>query len=143
MWHGYCLNENLAMDASDWEQMLQAIQGLGPGFSSSPAEMNHRRMRLDGQAELYEALFTEQRISEDQWKVIIGAMIGKPPPQMELTRKIVSYNGYETPETTYGYGGTDYVTIRWFAGIGSAWMESGDECRAYLALFADQWELGA
>ena len=141
MWHGYFVIEQLAdLPDEDWEKILSTANGLGPAVDGQPCNLNHWRQRLDGRAVLYEALFTEQRISEGQWKVLIGAMLGVPPPQMELARDVASYAGNSTDETTYSHDGDEFATIRWFAGMGAPWMDSGDECRGYLKLHQAQWE---
>lgn len=45
-----------------------------------------------------------------------------------------------TPIVTFSRGGTDYLRFALFGGQGAAWMESGDECRGYLAANQDEWE---
>jgi len=140
MWHGYFGIENLALNDAQRAELVAALRVLGPSSDPQPARLIHWRTRLDGNAAIFEALFDENLLSIDAMKDRLAAIFNISPAMIDHTLTIFHFGTGNTPVAVFSRNGTDYIRMALFGGVGADWMESGDECRAYLALFADQWE---
>jgi len=142
MWHGYFAVEDLNLSATQRETLIGQLKKLGPPNSPKPHYRNHWRVRLDGRAAIFEALFNENALTVDAFKQKLGALFGVDPDTIDHSVIMRDYagNGSRTPIATFSRGGTDYLRFAAFAGVPSDRSESGDECRAYLAANAAEWE---
>lgn len=140
-WHGYIGVENLALDAAQRQTLIDVLRALGPAADPSPARLNHWRSRLDGEAAICEAAFQESALAVATWKSRLGTIFGVSPAMIDSASINQSYAGGTTPVVTFGYSGTDYIRVALFGDLAAAWMESGDECRGYLAFHRGEWEL--
>ena len=139
-WFGYFGIENLALDDTQRAQLVDALRALGPSFHGQPACLNHWRTRPDGDAALFEALFDTDHLTVDAFKTRLAAIFGIDPATIDHTATSQVFHSLSTPIVTFSRAGTDYLRLALFGGLSATWMQSGDECRAYLALYADQWE---
>lgn len=139
-WHGYIAVENLALDTGQRQTLIAALRTLGPASDPSPARLNHWRPRLDGQVVIFEAAFQELALTVAAWKDRLGIIFGVDPTTIGNASVDQSYAGGTTPAVTFTYSGIDYIRATLFGGSGATWVESGDECRGYLALYQDEWE---
>ena len=141
--HVYFGIENLALNATQRAALVDALRKLGPKTHPSPACLNHWRTRLDGQAAIFEALFDEDTITIARFKEYLGAIFNVDPATITHTVNLIRLDVLQTAVVTFSRNGTNYLRVAFF-GYGSAgwptWDESGDETRAYLALYADLWE---
>jgi len=144
MWHGYFGIENLNLNDNQRAELVAALRALGPASHPQPACLCHWRTRLDGQAALFEALFNKDSISIDAFKQRLGAIFGISWVTIGHSVNMVTFDSLPTAIVTFSRSGTDYLRVAFFGYSGGedrpAWAESGDECRAYLALYASQWE---
>lgn len=143
MWHGYFGIENLALNDAQRGELVDALRQLGPASSPQPARLCHWRTRLDGQAAIFEALFNESHITIDAFKTRLGTIFGIDPQTIDHEINRVTFAARETAIVTFGRGGTAYLRLAMFGYDGAdwpAWMESGDEARAYLAANQSEWE---
>ena len=140
MWHGYFGIENLALNDTQRAELVAALRALGPSSHPSPACLNHWRTRLDNQAAIYEALFDEDALRVPAFKNRLGLIFGVDPDTIDHATTAPTFDSLPTPVVTFSRSGTDYLRVALFAGIGATWPQSGQECRAYLALYADQWD---
>ena len=142
-WHGYIVIERLNIGIGNWGALVTLFEQMGTHSSTMPAENTHDRTRLDGNAVIYESLFDPDEVSIDQFKELLAGEFGVSVEDILNTTEIVSYGNGETTIWTFYYDeiipGEDRFLVERF-GQGGAWIESGDECRAYLKLYADQWE---
>ena len=136
-WHGYLAVENLNLNAAQRATLIDALRNLGPVSDPQPARLNHWRTRLDGEAAIFEALFNESNLTVDKFKQRLGAIFGVDPATIDDATQSTAFG----PVVTFSRGGTDYLRFLLFGGAGAAWMESGDECRGYLAANIAEWEL--
>ena len=143
MWHGYWGIENLALNDTQRDTIVDELRRLGPSSDPQPARLNHWRTRLDGQAAIFEALWDEQYITIDTFKQRLAALFNIDPETIDHDTNLVTFAARQSAVVTFSRNGTDYLRTVFFGYAGGEfpeWDESGDEARAYLALFADEWE---
>jgi hypothetical protein len=95
--------------------------------------LNHWRTRLDGEAVIFEAVFDEDALTIQAFKARLTAIFGVDAIDH-------SVSGTPTPVITFSKGGTDYIRVVLFGGVGATWQDSGDAARAYLATNSAEWE---
>lgn len=139
-WHGYFGIENLTLNAAQRQMLIAALRVLGPSSDPSPARLNHWRTRLDGQAAIFEAAFQESALTVTAWKSRLASIFGVSPVTIGSSTVNQSFAGGTTPVITFFRSGIDYIRVALFGGVNADWMESGNECRGYLAFYADEWE---
>lgn len=139
--HFYLGIENINLNATQRQTLIAELRALGPASDSQPARLNHWRTRLDNEAVIFEALFNETNLTVARFKQRLGAIFSVDPATIDHTTQNASFAGGTTPIVTFSRGGTDYLQFALFGGMGAAWMDSGDECRGYLAANREEWEL--
>lgn len=142
MWHGYLGIENINLNASQKETLVDELKALGPTSDPQPAKLCHWRTRLDGDAAIFEALFNEDNLTVQKFKDRLGVIFDVDPDTIDHSTNIVSFDEGSTPIVVFSRSSTDYLRFALFGGISASWMESGDECRAYLKVNIDDWEEG-
>lgn len=140
-WHGYIGIENLALNVTQRTTLITALKALGPASNRQPAKLCHWRTRLDGEAIILEALFDEDNLTIAKFKDRLASIFGVAAGDIGHATVQRSFAGGTTPVVTFSYAGTDRLRFALFGGVGAAWQESGDECRGYLALNVDDWEV--
>lgn len=143
-WHGYFVLERLNIGAGNWASLKAMFDDMGTHDSVFPCYNTHLRTRLDGDAVLYESLFDTEEVSIAAFKQLLADVFGVPIEDIHDTKSSASYAGGETTIWRFWYpdtaAGHDRFLTERFGNGGSAWGESGDECRGYLALHNSEWE---
>ena len=139
LWHGYIGIENINLDAVQRQTLIDAIKALGPSSDPQPARLNHWRTRLDEEAAIFEALFNDENLTVDKFKDRLAAIFGTQASQIDDAISNVDYAGYGTTIVMFSRKKIDYLRFALFGGRDAAWMESGDECRAYLHANLEEW----
>lgn len=134
-WHGYIGIENLALNATQKGNLLDALNGLGPGNDPQPARLCHWRTRLDNDARIYEAAFDMTHVDIDGVKTFLANVFGIDPATVNHAVQQTAYG----PLVTYERGGTDYLRLVQFGGVGSSWIQSNQAAREYLRDNAAAW----
>jgi hypothetical protein len=140
MWHGYFAVEDLNLNASQRQTLVEELCSLGPSSHPQPACLCHWRTRLDGQAAIFEALFSEAVLTIARFKQRLGAIFGVDPGDIGHDATVLHFGDGDTPVVTFSYGGTDYLRFALFGGLGVEWADSGNEVRAYLKAYSSEWE---
>ena len=143
MWHGYFGIENLALNDEQRGLLVQALRALGPDTDPQPARLCHWRTRLDGQAAIFEALFNEDNITIAAFKQRLGTIFDVDPDSITHAVVYPTFDSLSTATVTFRRDAIDYLRVAFFGYNGTdwpTWAQSGDECRAYLALYRDLWE---
>jgi hypothetical protein len=137
-WHGYFGIENLNLNENQRDLLVAALQDLGQNDSPFPQYRNHRRVRLDGQATIFEALWDSDTLLPGRIKIYLGNIFGIDPEGIdhELT------SPGDNLVATFSRGGTDYLRMALFGGLGSTWQESRLAALAYLAANRNLWDGG-
>ena len=143
MWHGYFGIENLGLNDAQRDTIVDELRRLGPASDPQPARLNHWRTRLDGQAAIFEALWDESLITIDTFVQRLANLFNINPDTIDTGTNLVTFAARQSAVVTFSRNGTDYLRVVFFGYAGGefpSWDESGDEARAHLALFADEWE---
>jgi hypothetical protein len=138
--HFYLGIENLNLDTSQRQTLVDELKALGPGSDPQPARLCHWRTRLDGEAAIFEALFDEDNLTVAKFKDRLGTIFGVDPATIDHDTTIYHFADGDTPIVVFSRNGTDYLRFALYGGNGISWMESGDECRGYLKLNQTEWE---
>ena len=142
-WHGYMAIENLNLTTAQRAEIITQLSRLGAISRKQPCWRNHRRTRNDGDAVLFEARFNDASLTIDAIKARLAGIFDV---DVGTINHAVStwYFDLATPESTpvvtFSRGGTDYLRFAVFGGIGSTWMQSGDEARGYLRTYSNEWD---
>jgi hypothetical protein len=139
-WHGYIGIENLNLNATQRQVLVDALKVLGPTSDPQPARLCHWRTRLDNEAVIFEALFNEDNLTVARFKGRLGAIFGIDPASIDHTTITRHFADGDTPVVTFSRLGTDYLRFALFGGTGASWQQSGDECRGYLVANREEWE---
>lgn len=137
IWHGYIAIENLALTANQRGKLITALRKLGPASDRQPERFNHRRTRLDGQAVIFEAAFNDNNISVAGIKGYLANVFGVAASTINHSVNQTQYG----PVATYERGGTNYLRLVQFGGVGSSWETSRLAAVAYLRANSAAWEL--
>jgi len=141
--HVYFGIENLALNDAQRAELVAVLRALGPASHPQPARLCHWRTRLDGQAAIFEALFDEDTITIEAFKNRLGSIFGVDPANIGHSTNLVTFASRQSAVVTFSHNSTDYLRVVFFGYAGAdwlAWMESGDEARAYLRTNAAEWE---
>jgi len=139
-WHGYYAIEDINLNDAQRDTLIAVLKSLGPETHPSPACLNHWRTRLDGEAAIFEALFNDAMLTVDAFKERLGAIFSVDPATIDHDLTVYHFGDGDTPVAVFSRSGTNYLRMALLGGPDATWEESGDECRAYLALYVEQWE---
>ena len=139
-WHGYFAIEDLGLLPAQRDALIAELRALGPSADPQPARLNHWRTRLDNAAAIFEALFDEDTLTVAAFKNRLALLFVVNPDTIDTSLQGHTFDTLVTPVVTFSRTGTDYLRLALFGGPSATWAESGVECRAYLALYAGQWE---
>jgi len=139
-YQGYYAIEDLNLNASQRQTLVEALRKLGPASDPQPARLCHWRTRLDGQAAIFEAAFNENNLTVEAFKRRLGTIFGVSWVTIGHSTQSVTFDSLPTPVVTFSRTGTDYLRMALFGGPAASWEESRLECQAYLKDHQDEWE---
>ena len=134
-WHGYIGIENLALNAAQREQLLDALKALGNQTGPQPHLLTHWRTRLDNQAAIIEAEFADNSVGVAQVKQYLANVFGIDPADVSDTTQATPYG----PLVTYGYLAVNRIRLVPFGGINADWNTSRLAAISYLIANAAAW----
>jgi hypothetical protein len=141
--HVYFGIANLALNDTQRAALVAVLNDLGPLNNPQPCENNHRRVRLDGDAAIYEALWNEDTITVQTFKDRLGDIFSIDPATITHAVNLVTFSARETAVVTFSRNGTDYLRVVFFGYAGNGnwptWDESRVEVLRYLANNAAAW----
>ncbi len=129
--------EALSLTAAQRAVLVAALKLLGrDNRAPQPSHRNHWRVRLDGQAVIFEANW-----NTDEWTVAglgnrLATLFGVSPALVTFATAQTVYG----PTATYTYSGTNRLRLIAFGGLLATWAESHDAVTAYLAANSAAWE---
>jgi len=141
--HVYLGIENLNLNDAQRQTLVEALRALGPSSDPQPARLCHWRTRLDNDAAIFEALFDEDNISVQAFKDRLGAIFSVDPATIDHSTNNTTWDTRASSVVTFSRNSTDYLRVVMFGYAGAdwpTWVQSGDECRAYLAANLAEWE---
>lgn len=131
MWHGYILVEDLGMTVNQRETLIDFFKTLGENNSTQPAFRNHRRIRLDSKAVIFEARFNKDNLTIQKFKDKLAEIFNIEASEILHSAS----NGF----VTFAKNGDKLLTTL-FGGNNSTWEESRLSCSAYLKTNQLLWE---
>ena len=144
MVHVYFGMVNLSMNASQKQQLVQALRNLGSNEDMQPCHRNHWRTRPDNDAVIFEALWNEDHISITFIKSYLGNIFGISPSTINHAVLQQTFGVLPTAVVTFSRNGTNYIRIVYFGYSGGgnypSWIQSLAEVTAYLAANRVAWE---
>lgn len=140
-WHGYIGIENLGLSASQKQTLITGLAALGPAQSERPAWLNHRRVRLDNDAAIFEALFDDSTLTVAAIKQRLATIFGVAVGTISHTTSTASFGGGTTDIVVFTYNSVQRLRMARFGGTGSTREQSRLEVLGYLAANRDAWEL--
>lgn len=134
--HFYAGIENLALNASQRQTLIQALEALGESNADSqPARRNHWRVRTDGDAVIFEALFNEDHWTIAAMKARLAAIFGVAVGTISHTVSNVAYGTV----VTFIHSSVQRLRMIAFGGASATYAESQQAAQAYLAANAVAW----
>ncbi len=136
--HQYIGIENLGLNDSQKQTLLQALKGLGKADDDpQPARrIQFDRVRNDDQALIFEAVFEDNDWTIAAIKARLAAIFG-------VAVGTISH-GVSTPTygtvVTFTYSSIQRLRMLAFGGPGASWQQSRDATNAYLIDNAASWE---
>ena len=134
-WHGYFGIENINLNASQKGELVDAIKALGDNTSIFPNFRNHTRIRLDGEAVIFEARFNEDNLTVDKFKQYLGNIFSVDPATINHSLTTPGVNVV----VVFSRSGIDYLRLALFGGISCTWEESRQAVLAYLRVNRELW----
>ena len=138
--HLYLGIENVNLNATQRNTLIAALRALGVHGTPRNEHNNHDRIRLDGDAGIFETLFDEDTLTIDAFKARLGTILGVDPATIDHSGATGNWGGQSTPVVTFSRGGTDYVRMALFGGTGATWEQSRQAALAYIAANLSEWE---
>lgn len=141
MKHCYFVVERQNISIANWDVLKALFEAMGQHGSPFPMYNNHWRIRLDGDAVIYESNFDTTEVSVEAFKQLLADEFGVDVSEIEDEQSVVVYGDYETNvwQFIYPIAGQDRFKVERF-GRGGDWEMSRNECLGYLALFRNEWE---
>lgn len=143
-WHGYWTLENLNLNATQRSTLRAAILDYFHDHrepTHQPAELLHTRISLDGSKVILEAKFDESHLTVNRFKQFLANVFNVTVGTIDSTSASVQLAGRATPVITFGRGGTNYIRVALFGGVGATWQQSRDAVIAYLDSARAEWDL--
>jgi len=140
--HVYFGIENLNLNDIQRDTLVGVLNTLGPLNDALPCYNNHRRVRLDGQAAIYEALWNEDTITIQTFKTHLGDIFNVDPTTITHSVNQVMLNALNSAVVTFIRSGTSYLRVVFFGYDGMTWPtweQSRGEVIAYLVANAAEW----
>jgi hypothetical protein len=139
MIHVYAGMENIALTGPQKATLVAALAALGPSSDPQPSHLNHRRVRLDGDAVIFEAAFGDDDLTVTSLRQYVANVFGVPVAQVTASTTNQTFASIPSPIVTLTYQAVARLRVALFGGTGATWPESAIEVRAYLAANAAAW----
>ncbi len=141
--HVYFGIENINLNAAQRAALVAVLNVLGPLNNAQPCENNHRRVRLDGDAAIYESLWNEDTITIPTFKDRLGVIFSIDPATITHAVTLVTFAVRPSAVVTFARNSTNYLRVSFFGYAGNGnwptWEESRVEVVQYLADHAAAW----
>ena len=120
-WQGYFYVENLGLSAQQKLTLVDVLRAWGlRNQDPSPKKRNHWRVRLDGEAVIFEAVFEADNITVLWFRTKLSEIFSVPVANITATTTNTDYG----PVSTFKYLTVNKLRLGIFAGLNSTWAES-------------------
>jgi len=141
--HVYFGMLNVALTDPQKQQLVAALNGLGPDSDPQPCHLNHRRIRPDNNAIIYEALFDQASISIDSVKTYLANIFGIAPTSVSHSVAFQTFSTIPTAVVTFTYNSIVRLRVAFFGkgnGAWPTWEQSRTETIAYIKANTVAWD---
>lgn len=138
-WHGYIGLESIALTAPQLATLVAALRALGPASDPSPARLNHSRVRLDGEAVIFECAFADTDLTVATLRGYLANVFGVAVAQITANTTQQTFATLPSPIVTLTYQAAQRMRVALFGGTTATHAESAIEARAYLSANAAAW----
>src|SRR4030043_1363764 len=138
-WQGYFYVKKLGLDAQQKQTLVDVLKVWGlRNQDLSPKKRNHWRVRLDGEAVIFEAVFEVDNITVLWFRTKLAEIFSVPVANITAT----STNTYYGPVATFKYLTANKLRMGIFAGLSSTWSESWAAVLQFLLDNKATWGIG-
>jgi len=132
--------ENIALTNPQRATLVAALQQLGfNNTDPQPCNRNHRRVRLDNDAVIFEANFTDNDWTIANARQYLADVFGVDVSLITNNNSTQSYGGGTTLIVTLAYQAANRMRFALFGGANATYAQSQTEARGYLATNAAAW----
>lgn len=135
----YFAIENIALTSPQRQTLITALQALGPSSDPQPAELMHRRVRIDGDAVLFRARFQDNDLTTANLRQFLANAFGVAVAQITATNNPQTFAVLPSPVLTMTFAAVQRMRFVLFGGLGATVAQSNAEVLAYLAANAVAW----
>lgn len=138
--HVYIGMLNIALTGPQKATLNQALSALGPASDGQPARLNHKRVRLDDDAVIFECFWGDNDLTIANLKQYLANVFGV---NVSLITHALSAQSFSAGGTTaillLTYLTIDRIRFALFGGQGATHEQSRAETIAYLKQSAAAW----
>ena len=135
--HCYFGVEILSMTGAQRDTLVALLKSITPvRITGQPAHRNHWRIRLDGNAGIFEAMFNDANLSVQAFKNKLGSAFGIDPATISSVNSNTAYG----PMVTFACSAVDRLRMILFGGASPTWEKSRQAVVQYLKANAAEWE---
>ena len=137
----YWYVERLNLTNAQRDTLVDGLKALAPNVARpQPADRNHWRVRMDGNAAIFEAEWDDTTITAVSVRNRLAALFGVSQASVTHTTSAPTILARPSEVATYRYNSQDRVRFGVFGGRDSDWGSSQAEAREYLLQNAAAWE---
>lgn len=128
--------EDLGMTAGQRQTLVDALKQVGDNQSPFPNFRNHRRVRLDNKAVIFEGSFNDSDWTVSSMKSRLANIFSVDPAMVGDSTQQTQYG----PVVTYSHNG-DKLRMIAFGGLLATWEESHNLVLVFLSDNQADWEV--
>jgi hypothetical protein len=138
-WQGYFYIENLGLTDLQSQILVEALKSWGLRNNAlNPRDRNHWRVRIDGKAVIFEAVFNADLLTPASVKTMLANIFG-------ISENLVSFT---TNQNAYGevavfrYNNVDRLRLGVFGGRQAGYLQSQVAAQQFITNFSSDWNGG-
>ena len=131
--------ENIALTAPQKATLIAALNALGPSSDPQPAELMHSRVRLDNDAVIYRARFTDVDLTTVNLRQFLANVFSLSLASITATTTSTTFLTLPSPIVTMTVSASQRMRFVLFGGLASTTLQSTAEVVAYLIANASAW----
>jgi hypothetical protein len=136
-WQGYFYIENLGLNAQQKQALVSALQSWDlHNDAPNPRDRNHWRVRLDGEAVIFEAVFNADDLTVSSLQSRLADLFGVNVEQIDAS---TSQNQYGEV-AIFSYNHVDRLRVGVFAGRQAGYPASQAAAQQFIIDFASAWQ---
>jgi hypothetical protein len=141
MWHGYVGFQDLNLTSAQRQTLWDAFRSLPPALvTDQPKHLNQFRISLDNTKAICELLFDDDAITIAGIRQRLANLFGVQAGNIGVDQQSIELGWSHSPVWTFIYGGTAYLRVVVFGGIGADWLQSRDAALDYVRRNLEEWQ---